>query len=312
MPDQKDLAKMADKVFAGLKPPAQAGEKPSRFVMANGLTLIVRPRHAVPLAAFTLAAPGGQAAETDKTAGIYHLWANTITRGSKNRSYEELTTELESMAAGLSGFSGKSACGVSGSFLASDWRRGLELLSEVWLEPTFQPGQVKKAKAEQMAALRAQQDSPVSRAFLAIRPLLYGKYPYAYNPLGSAEVLAKLGQKDLLAAHQRVKGPKGAVLTVVGDMDVDEVKQEVERLFAKAQGAVTPAGYGQGHAHCLSQTGQAGGQEGQAGADRSGLSGPGRHRPRPSRHGGCSARSWAAWAGGFSWICAKRNPWPIR
>lgn len=241
VPDQKELAKMADKIFAGLKPTAaRAEEKPARFVLSNGLTLIVRPRHAVPLTAFTLAAPGGQAAETAQTAGIYQLWAETITRGSKNRSYEELTLELESMAAGLSGFSGKSACGVSGSFLAADWRRGLELLSEVWLSPTFQPDQVRKAKAEQLAGLRAQQDSPVSRAFLALRSLLYGNHPYAFNPLGSVEVLARLGQKDLLAAHKRVKGPKGAVLTVVGDVETDEVKKEVERLFGKAKGAVTP------------------------------------------------------------------------
>ena len=186
--------------------------------------------------AYSLTAPGGQAAEGEARAGLYSLWSRTLTRGTKNYGYEKLTRTLEDMAGELSAASGKSTCGVSGNFLAEDWEKGLELLAEVWLRPAFAPEQVKKAKLEQAAAQRAQQDSPVMRAFMKFRRLFYGKHPYAKNPLGTAKTLAGLTPADLKKAHERSMGPGGLVLAVVGDVEPEAVKSKVAKLFGKAGG----------------------------------------------------------------------------
>jgi zinc protease len=240
--NQEELVKAAQELTPRqIAAPPKDAEKARRQVLANGLVLITQPRRAVPLVAMTLAAPGGQANESGGQAGLYNLWSRTLTRGSQNRTYEQLTRELEDMAGSLSAFSGKSTCGLSGDFLASDYKRGLELLAQTWLTPSFSPAQIKKAKAEQMAALRRQQDSPVSRTFLAFRPLFYGDHPYGHNPLGSPQKVASFTREDLLAAHRRVMGPGGAVLTVVGDINPEEVKLQVERLFGAHKGKVDPA-----------------------------------------------------------------------
>ncbi len=216
--------------------PAFAEGQAARVRLANGLTLIVKPQRAVPLMAFTLAAPGGQAAETPAEAGLHQLWARAVTRGTAQSSYEQLITELEDRAASLQGFAGKSSVGLTGSFLAQDWRRGLELMAEVWLSPSFPAAQVARAKADQLAILRAQEDQPPARAFKQLRRLLYGDHPYALDPLGSAQTLADLGPEQLMAAHARLRGPGGLVLSVVGDVDPAAVAAEVDKLLAGVQG----------------------------------------------------------------------------
>ncbi|MEW5911782.1 MAG: pitrilysin family protein [Thermodesulfobacteriota bacterium] len=235
-PDLAQLQAQAAKLFAAAAPPALNDQKPSRRVLPNGMVLIIKPAHAVPLVAYLLAAPGGQAAETAADAGLYSLWARAVTRGSAQFSYEELTRELEDMAGSLSGYSGRTTAGLSGSFLSQDWRRGLELLSEVWLRPSFPDPQVAKAQAEQAAALRAQQNSPTSRAFKKFRALLYPGHPFGRDPLGTPQTLAKLGRRQLLAASARMRGPGGVVLTVVGDVDPAAVIEQVGRLFGPLQG----------------------------------------------------------------------------
>lgn len=237
-PDLTQLQIAAAESAKGLKPPASETPKASKEVLPGGLVLIVKPQRALPLVAYTLAAPGGQENESEAQAGLYELWAESLTRGAGGQTYQQLTTELEDMAASLGGFAGKSTCGLSGSFLSGDWQRGLELLAQVWLKPDFPANQVAKAKAQQLAGLRAQQNSPVSRAFIAFRRLLYGKHPYAHNPLGTAESLAKLGRNDLLAAHAKVKGPGGLVLSVVGDVEPGQVRAQVIKLFVAAKGKV--------------------------------------------------------------------------
>jgi zinc protease len=241
-PDQAALQAAVAQAFKGLKPPAVKAPQASREVLPGGLVLIIKPQRALPLVAYTLAAPGGQENESEAKAGLYELWADSLTRGAGGRTYQALTTELEDMAASLSGFAGKSTCGLTGSFLSNDWQRGMELLAQVWLKPDFPADQVAKAKEEQLARLRAQENSPVSRAFIAFRRLLYGKHPYAHNPLGTTKSLAKLGRADLLAAHAKVKGPGGLVLCVVGDVDPGQVRAKVLKLFGAVKGRVqTPA-----------------------------------------------------------------------
>lgn len=236
-PDLAALQAKVRELAANLPPaPAISEGQAMRAKLANGLTLIVKPQRAVPLMTFTLVAPGGQAAETPAEAGLYQLWSRAVTRGTANLSYDQLITELEDRAAGLKGFAGKSSAGLTGSFLAQDWRRGLELMAEVWLRADFPADQVARAKAEQLAILRAQQDQPTARAFKALRQELYGEHPYAQDPLGSPETLAQLGPEQLRAVQARLRGPGGLVLSVVGEVEPEAVAAEVEKLLAGVAG----------------------------------------------------------------------------
>ncbi|KIX16054.1 M16 family metallopeptidase [Dethiosulfatarculus sandiegensis] len=231
LPDKARLSEMVKKARQEAIKAEDLPDKVEKFTLKNGLTLVVQPRRAIPLVSFDLATFGGQALDTKKTAGLYQLWSRTLTRGTENHTYWELTRELESMAGSLSAFSGKSTCGVSGSFLSADWARGLGLLAEVWQRPIFPEKELNKAKAEQRAALRAQLDSPPGRTFMAFRKLFYGDHPYGLNRLGTQETLAGFTSADLKKAHERVNGLDGAVLTVVGDVDPSEVLARVRRLL---------------------------------------------------------------------------------
>lgn len=166
-------------------PAQKEAQGPQRVVLDNGLILLIKPAHAVPIVSYLLAAPGGQAAESDQQAGLYNLWSRAVERGTKDMSYEELTRELEDMAGSLSGFSSKTDAGLSGSFLARDWKQGLELMTQVWTGANFPTAQVERARQEQLAALRAQQNSPVARAFKRFRRLVYGDHPFGHDPLGT-------------------------------------------------------------------------------------------------------------------------------
>lgn len=236
-PDQAQLEAQAREAFAKLAPAAPAPEGGAqRTQLTCGLTLVVKTRRDVPLVSMVLAAPGGQAAESPAEAGLYQLWAKSITRGSQQHGPEELNALLEDRAAGLHGFAARSSAGLVGSFLAQDWRLGLTLLSQAWLTPSFPAEQVQKAKDEQLARLRSQEDQPTARAFKLFRRLLYQGHPYGQDPLGSPETLASLDRQALLKAHQRLLGPQGLVLCVVGDVEPQAVRGELERLWNGARG----------------------------------------------------------------------------
>ncbi|MFH2125785.1 MAG: pitrilysin family protein, partial [Pseudomonadota bacterium] len=89
-------------------------------------------------------------------------------------------------------------------------------------------------------ALRAQENSPVSRAFKRFRRLVYGEHPFGHDPLGTPETLAKLGPDQLKAAMGRMRGPGGCVLAVVGDVDPQAFIAEVKALLGGLKGQAAP------------------------------------------------------------------------
>ncbi len=239
VPTRAELAQAASRLYRAHAPADGGGKAKSlRVVLANGLTVVVKPARAVPLVSMVLASPGGSALETKTTAGIYELWSRSVIRGSRQYPYRRLIRTLEDMAGSLDASSGKSEVGLSGSFLARDWKKGLAILADVWLHPTFEPRQVARAKAEQLAALRRQADNPVGLVFKRLCKALYGDSPFGLNYLGTPETLAAMDSRALERAHQRIKGPGGTVLVVVGDVDPAAVVAEVKRLMGSATGKV--------------------------------------------------------------------------
>jgi zinc protease len=202
--------------------------------LPNGLTLLVVPRHSVPLASMVLAVPHGLAAEPAELAGINQLWAGSLIRGNQQYDYESLAAFLESMAADMRGFASRNMMGLSASFLSENLEQGLELFSLCWQRPLFAAGEVDKARDEQRANLRSQLDKPIYPLLQKLREALFPAHPYGREPLGSGESLAHIRSQDLQKLHQRLQTTQGSVLVVVGDVNPKAVQLKLEHLFAAA------------------------------------------------------------------------------
>src|SRR5439155_9652754 len=91
----------------------------SSTVLDNGVRLLVKEHHAVPVMALQAVMLGGLLFENESTTGINNLLAGLLTRGSKRFSRLELAEAVESLAGSLRGFSGRNSLGLSGSFLTT-------------------------------------------------------------------------------------------------------------------------------------------------------------------------------------------------
>ncbi len=231
-PSQAQVEALARKVWEQANTPRPADSRLVR-TLGNGLTLIVVPRHSVPLVSMALAVPHGLAAEKPQQAGINQLWASCITSGNQQYSYGQMAHILESRAATMQGFANRSNMGLSASFLSDDWQEGLGLLATAWQTPTFLPADLGRAKEEQMAGLRAQQDAPTYPIMAAARALLYPDHPYGREPLGSNASIQAITGQELQTLHQNLRRTQGAVLVLVGDIDPAEAQAHVEQLWAK-------------------------------------------------------------------------------
>src|SRR5439155_1328964 len=108
-----------------------------KFVLTNGLRLLVKEEHRLPFIEFRAVFKGGVLAETPVTNGITQLTAKMLLKGTKKRNAEQIATEIESLGGSIDSFGGNNSFGVSAEVLSSDFGKGLDLVADVLLNPTF-------------------------------------------------------------------------------------------------------------------------------------------------------------------------------
>jgi zinc protease len=211
-----------------------------KFVLANGLRLLVKEDHRLPFVEFRAVFQGGVLAETLADNGITQLTGKLLLKGTTTRSAEDIAREIESVGGSIDSYGGNNSFGVNTEVLSADFDTGLNLMADVLLQPTFPASALEREREVQLAGIRAQKDHLLQSASLAMRRALFGEHGYGLDASGNEEGVQRLQVADLKAFHQRLAVPNNCVLAIYGDVRTDAVKAAVEKAFAPWQPAAAP------------------------------------------------------------------------
>ncbi|HEX7125830.1 MAG TPA: pitrilysin family protein [Thermodesulfobacteriota bacterium] len=220
----------AEQAAARAGAPAGDGEV-TKVVLDNGLTVLVKEAHAVPIVSMRLVFLGGLRFETEQTAGLNNFLAGMLTKGTTNRSALEIAREIESIAGAIDGDSGKNTFGVSATVLSKYLDEGLDLFADVALNPSFPETEIAKRRRDVLAAIKAQEDNPSSYAFKLFNRALFPDHPYGLNTLGTETSVKALTRQDLVNFYAAYAVPNNAVLAVVGDVSTPNIVARIEEEF---------------------------------------------------------------------------------
>jgi zinc protease len=217
------------KIEAAKKAGAEAEVK--KFELPNGLRLLVRENHKVPLVTMVAAFKGALLAETPATNGATSIMARSLLKGTTSRTAEQIADQIESAGGGISAVSGNNSFYVTATVMKPDLKLGLDILADVLEHPTFPAGEVETEKSSQLAAIKSEEDDPVNVAQNTLREHLFGTHPYALRTTGTPESVSKLTADQLRDLHKKLTAGKNGVLAVFGDVDAQEVFEAVKKAF---------------------------------------------------------------------------------
>jgi zinc protease len=238
------LEAASDEAEARWAPPAAApsarDEEVVRIKLPSGARLLVKRDPSVGLVAMRAVWIGGLRYEDARSNGVNNLLAALVTRGTRTRSGDELAHEVEAMAGSIGGFSGRNSFGLRGELLARHWERGLELLADCILEPSFSEEELEKERRQALEEIRTQADNISSETFRLFQQTLYPKHPYRLDVIGTADSVASLTRRRLIDYYKRHMATSQMTLAIVGDVDPQAVVAKVRALFGNAGKAAPP------------------------------------------------------------------------
>lgn len=209
-----------------------------RRILSNGLDLRVAHVNRLPVVSLALFLRAGEGALTRENAGLAVLTAEALEGGTKHRSGGALAEALEGIGARVSATGGWEGTTVGLSCLADRLPEALELFAEAVLEPDFPEEEFKRAREQQLAAIRQREMDPASLASCSALACYYAAdVPYARPIDGTTASVSGLSRADLCGYADANYRPSGGGLIVVGDVDTDEVEQMVAALLGSWTGA---------------------------------------------------------------------------
>jgi zinc protease len=199
--------------------------------LPTGFKVIVVPNHEVPFVSVKLGLVNGGWTETKP--GTSSMALAMLTKGTGKHTEAELAAELGQYAISLGGSADMDTASVQMNCLTKQLDRGLSLLSEIVLEPTFEKAEFDKLLKQRMSDLSIQEQDPKYLASKYFKQTLFDKHPYARTPLGSTEDLKQLTTNDLKQWWKTYAQPDFATLIFSGDITKSRALDLAEEHFGQ-------------------------------------------------------------------------------
>lgn len=200
----------------------------------NGIEIYGIENDEVPLVQINMVIDGGQLMEDMDKLGAANLMASIMTKGTANKTPEELEEAIDQLGARISVFAGKQSVRISANTLARNYDETLALMEEILLQPRWDENEFELAKQSTISQIRQQEANPNAIASNAYDILIYGKDDIrAQNTLGTIETVSNLTIDDLKAYYNANISPSVTRLHVVGDISENELVKSLSSLDSK-------------------------------------------------------------------------------
>lgn len=202
-----------------------------KYVLENGLKLIVHQDDSTPIVAVNLAFDIGARDEDPEMTGLAHYFEHLMFSGSKNAPDYDKRLQL--------------AGGQNNAFTTNDYTNYYVTLPKenietaFWLESDrmFQLNLDSKNLEVQRKVVieefkQRYLNQPYGDAWMELRALTYEKHPYQWATIGK-EIphIEKVTLQDAKEFYERFYSPNNCILSVTGDVDFEEVKTLTQKWF---------------------------------------------------------------------------------
>lgn len=213
-----------------------------RFVLPNGLRIIITPRQTSTKISTWLFVRGGSRTESKEKSGISHFMEHMFFKGGKKYPNPfQLKVALDRVGAVCNATTSKESVQFYVTHTSSCGLLGLDVLEDMIIHATFPEHEIELERGAVQEEFRLIFDDP-SAVVSVCGPqnLLFGEHPLGYEISGTPETIAEFNITDLAKYRTNFFTANNIVLSVAGNISVTHFIQEVEKRFGAMRTGAVP------------------------------------------------------------------------
>ncbi len=237
--------------------PASTAPRPYRFPdfarhrLDNGLTIWLVPIRGSALTNVHLLFDAGAASEDEAHGGVAALTAQLLVTGTQRLDAGAFAEATERLGIEVSSESSWDSARAAFQSLSSHLAEGLSLLAEMVREPSLDPTEFERLKAERLADILQSRADPGRLADeMFLRHVYADSVPYRRPSAGTPDTVSALTLDDVRTFHATSYLPGSAHLIVAGGFDPDAVLSAAQTALGDWNGtgrvhrSITPQALG--------------------------------------------------------------------
>lgn len=206
----------------------------AKFVLDNGLTLIVHEDHKAPIVAFNVWYHVGSKNEKPGRTGFAHLFEHLMFNGSENYDDDYFKPMQKVGATDLNGTTNEDRTNYFENVPTPAFDLALWLESDRMghLKGAITQGKLDEQRGVVQNEKRQYDNEPYSVAEeLIARACFPAGHPYSWTVIGSMEDLSAAKLDDVHQWFANYYGPNNAVIAIAGDIDAQTALAKVKQFF---------------------------------------------------------------------------------
>ena len=204
----------------------------SRYRLSNGLTVLIKPVHAVPKVSIQLWYAVGSKHEVSNQRGLAHLLEHMLFKGTARFSELDITRITHTFSGNCNAFTSCDYTAYVFDFPKKHWEIGLDILSDTMRNCTFKQDLLASELKAVIQELKIYNDDYETTLLEQMMGLIFTDHPYRYPIIGSRYDLLRITSKGLFDFYNTYYAPNNATLVIVGDVSCDEALDKVKQYFS--------------------------------------------------------------------------------
>ena len=205
------------------------------IILPNGLKVITIKKN-TRLASINIGVNIGSLYEDEKELGMSHFVEHMLFKGTKNRSNEQLNRELEFLGGDYNAYTDYISTVYSITCLDEEFEKGIELLSDMVLNSSFDEKEMKKEKGVVLSEIKSDKDDIEDLSISRTHEYAFDKSALRNSIAGTEEHVKGFKRKQVYDFYKKYYTPDNCVIVTVSAFSHEQMQKIITDLFGKWEG----------------------------------------------------------------------------
>ena len=203
-----------------------------RWMLPNGLTVIVQEDHSAPVASVQAwCATGSIHEDQHLAAGLSHILEHMLFKGTKTRSTNEIAQKIQDVGGYINAYTSFDRTVFWIDLPKDGVRSALDILADAMMNSNLPAEEYTKEQEVIRREFAMGLDDPDRTVTQLLFATAFQQHPYRFPVIGLIDIYNQLGQEQVIQYYKRRYVPNNLTFVIVGHVDAITVRQDLERLF---------------------------------------------------------------------------------
>ena len=209
-------------------PPSTA----QKWVLPNGLTVIVQEDHSAPVASVQAWCATGSIDEDQHLgAGLSHILEHMLFKGTKTRSTNVIAQKIQDVGGYINAYTSFDRTVFWIDVPKDGVASALDVLADAMMNSTLPREEYLKEQEVIRREFAMGLDDPDRMAGLLLFATAYQRHPYRFPVIGDIEIYNQLTQEQVMQYYKTRYVPNNLTFVVAGDVNAEKVRQQITEFF---------------------------------------------------------------------------------